>query len=313
MTWQVGRRRALVAAANADRPPLCQLFTAPCLANWDLVEADCSERARLLHELGPCDVIVADGGLSSDLADLTWLQGPRPAPVLYLADARPEVVREALRHGADSWLPRSVVLDHPDLFAACLERLADNGEVRRRSMAATRALSESRRQVDRLANLLWEAVPGEGPSRWLSQRHVLERCAEEVARSQRHGSPLTIVLGEIGPTGPAQQTTQEADRVAAWAASRLGQAKRRCDVAGRYGLSGFLLVLPHTGADGALRCCQRLRDVLLYSPGEAGPSAPLSAWFGVAAYSPETASVKALLRRAEEHLGQARAEDSQSG
>ena len=166
------------------------------------------------------------------------------------------------------------------------------------------ALQESRQQVERLAGLLWQTLPSERPTSWLTQRQLMDRLQEEVSRAERYGTPLTVVLGQLaGPVGAGPEP------VSPWVAERIGRAKRRCDVAGPYGPHGFLLLLVHTAESGAVACCRRLRDVLSRpsGPGEdlRGPVRP---YFGIAGYSKAVSSANRLLRLAEQHLEAAKTE-----
>ncbi len=305
------RRRVLLAAAESERRRLRELFAGRPLLDWEVVEADSCRQARFIRQLDPCDLLVVDGSLPRQAGELEWLAGGEPGPVLFLADATPEGALEALRQGADTWLPRTLALEHPALLAAALERLAAFADVRRETWAATQSLADCRRQCDRLVDLLWEAVPGEGPGRWLSQRHLLERFEEEVARSRRHGNPLAVVLGEVRHGGRAGSAGdrgphQEVRAVASWTARRVSEIKRRSDVVGQYGLHGFLLLLPQTTEAGAAGCCRRLAAHLRPPADGTGPSPPLHACFGVAAFAPDASTTQGLLRRAEESLEEAR-------
>jgi diguanylate cyclase (GGDEF)-like protein len=87
---------------------------------------------------------------------------------------------------------------------------------------------------------------------------------------------------------------------------QVNRNKRRCDVAGQYGPHGFMLLLPQTADQGALTCCRRLRPVLEAPQGQAAGAASVQVHFGIAALSPETATVTSLLARAEERLEQGR-------
>jgi len=289
-------RRVLLAALDGDRPNLLGPFAAGQVPGWDALEAGSLDKARFLLRTAPCDAVLLDGGLyrAEGAEGLAWLAGPERASVLVLAEADPDLILGALERGAAAWLPRDLALAQPVLLGAALRRVARLGDLERRADASARDLHDCRRQVGRLAGLLWEARPGEGPTDWYSQRHMLQRLDEEVARARRHGGPLTVVLGEVQPGGEGAE-----------AAERLGRAKRRCDVAGRYGLHGFMVLLPRGGEAEALGCCRRLR-ALLERPAEGGPAPPLLAWFGVAGFSPAAATVQALLSRAEERLEKAR-------
>jgi GGDEF domain-containing protein len=68
-----------------------------------------------------------------------------------------------------------------------------------------------------------------------------------------------------------------------------------------------MLLLPRTSDVGADGCCRRLRELLEEPPAvEEAPLPALHACFGVAAFSPEAASAKGLLRQAEEQLERAK-------
>jgi diguanylate cyclase (GGDEF)-like protein len=299
------RRRVLVAATEPERLRFRALFRAGPLAGWEAEEADSFERARFLLQMDPCDVLLLDASLEplGGTGGLAWLAGEHRTPVVFLADAEPKVVLEAFRHGAQYWLPRPFALGQPEVLDALLRQAARHGDVLRRLGRSGEALHDCRRQVSRLVALLWETSPGAPLSGWLPQRHLMERLHEEVARAQRHGGPLAVVLGEVqGPWG-ARPAAAVADHLGRWVAERLGRAKRRCDVAGQYGPHGFLLLLPCTTDIGAACCCRRLRPLLEAPAGEGDhPLTRLHVGFGVANYSSATPSVKSLLRRAEERL-----------
>jgi diguanylate cyclase (GGDEF)-like protein len=299
------RRRVLVAATEPERHRFRALFRAEPLGGWEAEEADSFERARFLLQMDPCDVLLLDASLDplGGTSGLAWLAGEYQTPVVFLADAGPGVVLDALRQGAHHWLPRQLALGQPEVLDAVLGQAARHGDVLRRLRRSAEALDDCKRQVSRLVSLLWESSPGAPLSGWLPQRHVMERLHEEVARAQRHGGPLAVVLGEAqGPWG-ARPPAAEADRLGRWVAERIGRGKRRCDVAGQYGPHNFLLLLPGATDFGAAGCCRRLRQ-LLETPAVEGdaPPAGLSVYFGVVNYSPATPSVKSLLRRAEERL-----------
>jgi diguanylate cyclase (GGDEF)-like protein len=302
------RRRALVVAADPERRALEGLFASGRLEGWDAVTVDGLDRARFVLQLEPCDALVLDAGLYpvNDAAALDWLGGPEQTPVLFLADPVPGLAADALRHGAVQWLPRDLALAHPPLLEATLGTAAHVGDLRRRARRPGEALEDCRRQVSRLVGLLWEAGPTEGPAGWFTQRHMLERLDDEVSLVQRHGGPLTVVLGEVQGGRRERLSAGESHQLAEWTAQRVVRAKRRGDVAGRYGPHGFMLLLPRTSDVGADGCCRRLRDVLEEPPAvEEAPLPSLHACFGVAAFSPET-TAKGLLRQAEERLERAK-------
>jgi diguanylate cyclase (GGDEF)-like protein len=301
MSEHVQRWRVLLAAEERERAEFRELFQSESLSNWEVIEADSLERARFVLQLDPCDVLLLDCSLyragASD--DLSWLAGQRRVPVLFLADGESETVAAALRQGAHYWLPRELARRHAHVLAVMLQQAAEFGELHRRGQETTQALEDARRQVTRLVNLLWEAVPGEGRARWFTQRHMLERLEEEVIRAQRYGGPLAVILGEVDGPPPEQAAAGEA---ATWTVDRISRVKRRSDVAGQYGLQGFMMLLPQTDEAGATGCCTRLRQILEQPAEPSAPFGPLHVWFGIACFSHDSPSVKSLLSRAEERL-----------
>jgi diguanylate cyclase (GGDEF)-like protein len=155
-------------------------------------------------------------------------------------------------------------------------------------------------------SLLWEVAPGTGLPTWFSQRHMLQRLEEEVARCRRqaNGGQLAVVLGEVLPQTEESISADQASQLASWVARQIGETKRRCDVAGQYGLHGFMLLLPQATAGEALGACRRLGDVLAHPPHEG--LSKVHACFGLAGVPQDVASVPALLSRAEQRLERAR-------
>ena len=304
------RRRVLVAAADADRAALCDLFARRLVDGWEASEADSFEQARFLLQHDPCDVLLVDHSLyqPEDSDGLAWLAGQQQVPVAFVAGPDPSVTTDALGHGVNQWLPRDLALSHPPLLAAVLDQAASKGDLRRSNRLLGEALQECRRQVRRLVTLLWGLSPIERHARWFTQRHMMERLQEEIARAERGGAPLAVALGEVRANGP-EAPAPDPPQMAAWTAERVTRHKRRTDVAGQYGPAGFLLLLSHTNDLGALACCRRLQKQLEETGGQgAAPPGTIRAYFGISAYSPTHATAQRLLGRAEEALERAKAD-----
>jgi diguanylate cyclase (GGDEF)-like protein len=258
-----------------------------------------------------CDVVVIDGALAGTGTEigpqweetLVWLTTHVLAPLLLVSDPCEELVLPALRHGG-TWLPADVAVQHPVLFAGMLEQAAWLGQQRQRLGMTNAQLHDSHARVDRLLALLWEAAPGQSPTRWFSQRHMLERLDEEVARTHRYGGSLAVLLGEMCPVRGQRLAPEQANQLATWAAGQIAQSKRRCDVAGQYGLDGFMLLLPQARPSEAIGACRRLAATLAHPPHAGLPA--VHACFGLASVPADLPSIQSLLRRAEERLDRAR-------
>lgn len=306
-------RRAVVVAAPERAAPLVRLFEHPCLGNWAVTIADSPEHARFLTKLFACDVLIVDDSALGSPGDccVRWLSERGRWPVLFLCGNEALTIQRALAEGAQLWLPRDLVVTEPALLAEGLAHALRARTGQRKARQASRNARQQRAHAGRLTDLLWAALPVDGRSEWLSQRFMLERLYQEVLLSNRHGTPLTLVLGEwkvdpvVGVDEPEEKPTPglEAERrIRDWTMQRVLENKRRSDVAGQYGLHGFMLLLPHTADEGAKEFCRRLRSDL----GEPPPGLPsfwkLHSAIGAAGYSSEYRTPKSLLRLAEERM-----------
>jgi GGDEF domain-containing protein len=311
MSVEVERRRVLIAAATGELEALAEPFARGLVEGWEAGDAETFEQARFLLQHDTCDALLVDHSLlrPDDADGLDWLSRQQ-APVVYLAGPDPAALAAALERGAGGWLPRELALARPALLAAVLNQAAARGDLRRSHRRLGEALGECRRQVRRLVTLLWAQSPAESHPRWFTQRHMMERLQEEIARTQRHGTPLAVVLGEVR-AGDDGLLPADAPQMAAWTAERVTRSKRRTDVAGQYGPGSFLLLLAHTPPAGAAVCCRRLRGVLEGAgPQPDAPPGPVAAYFGISCFDSGRASAKSLLGRAEQCLERARGDDN---
>jgi diguanylate cyclase (GGDEF)-like protein len=294
------RPRVVIVGQGVASLKLAALFEShSVLLAWDAIIAQSVEHARFLIQMQACNALVVDQSAISDPQEnvLGWLTSHTAIPLLFLSDAEPVLLQHALAQGIRFWLPCDLVLEHPVVLAEALRRV-QQGQRRQTDYPST---DDCHARIERLAELLWNALPVEGRLGWFSQRFLLERLHEEVVRSDRHHTPLTVVLGELALDAGEQLPQCGLEQaIRDWIVERVLRGKRRSDVVGQYGEHGFLLLLPHTSADGAGEVCRRLRRDLEQAPWR------LHASFGVASFSSEHRTPKSLLRLAEEELDTSR-------
>jgi GGDEF domain-containing protein len=306
MPMDLERRRIVLAARPCEAGCLRGQFTQAPLDKWDVIDADSFERARFLLQHNPCDILVVDEGLYHDAGalGLAWLAGQREVPIIFMTAMEPDVVAQAYANGVNLCLPRQLALQHTPVLHAALERMAQVSEAQRCQRRSKDNLHLCRRQVDRLVNLLWRTVPMDPQRQWFTQRHILERLQEEVSRGGRHGTVFTVALGEV----LAAEAPAETAELAEWTTETLAHAKRRCDVAGSYGLQGFMLLMVETPKLGGVAGCKRLQQYISQvAPPPRGPRGPINAYFGLSSFSADNATTESLLSRAEKHLEAAKA------
>ncbi|GGI06043.1 GGDEF domain-containing protein [Egicoccus halophilus] len=208
---------------------------------------------------------------------------PATQPVLYCAetgapallrrsDARPETLQRA--HGAEAPLvllplfadSRLLALISAEVPRPVLRRPSLRGaDIRRLQMVAEEAallLDNARLQSD-----LRELATTDGLTGLPNHRYLQQRLGEEVARVTRNAEegelgPLSVALFDLDhfkaindsyghPTG---------DAVLVAVSRAADDLLRSSDVVCRYGGEEFALVLVDTGADEAVRACQRLAE-----------------------------------------------------
>jgi diguanylate cyclase (GGDEF)-like protein len=149
----------------------------------------------------------------------------------------------------------------------------------------------------------------------LSNRRAFdERIAEELARSNRSGQPLALVICEVDQVERRRTPDAhgEANRALLAAVEALKQSIRLSDPAFRVGDWTIAALLVRSGPQGGLVVGERVRRVLERTAIER-TGAPTTVSIGVAAlregvvHSPTSLAALALVRKADEALRQAKA------
>jgi diguanylate cyclase (GGDEF)-like protein len=94
-----------------------------------------------------------------------------------------------------------------------------------------------------------------------NRRHLDERMAIELARLERYGQSLAIIMTDIDFFKRVNDTHGHAvgDTVLKTFAAQLKNKIRTIDFLARYGGEEFVLLLPNTGIDGAVTLAERMR------------------------------------------------------
>jgi diguanylate cyclase (GGDEF)-like protein len=170
------------------------------------------------------------------------------------------------------------------------------------SLAGQATVALENAQLHRLVE--WQALID--PLTGLANRRSLEESlAEEVARAQRLGGNLCLVLADLDrfkaindkyghPTG---------DRALHAFGQTVREVVREIDSAGRWGGEEFLLILPGTDVAGGVVVAERVQESLASRKIEAvnGEEVHMTASFGVAALS-DAGTLESLVAAADDAL-----------
>ena len=145
-----------------------------------------------------------------------------------------------------------------------------------------------------------------------NRRHLESRLREELARTERYGSPLSVLLIDVDGLKQINDSRGHAagDDALRAVAATLEKNRRTTDLAARFGGDEFVVLAPSTGHEEALEFARRISGSL-DPPGSPATVdwPPVAVSIGVAGLrGGEDADPEALLRAADEALYAAKAE-----
>jgi diguanylate cyclase (GGDEF)-like protein len=96
-----------------------------------------------------------------------------------------------------------------------------------------------------------------------NRRYIEQRLEDEIARSQRHGRPLSVIMFDLDEFKQVNDTYGHiaGDALLKAFADRLSRATRGSDAAGRYGGDEFLVVLPECKPENVQAVLKRLEGI----------------------------------------------------
>lgn len=139
------------------------------------------------------------------------------------------------------------------------------GRMRARS---ARAIAEKNAELSAAYSRMEELSRTDELTKISNRRAVMERLRHEQDRSGRSGRPYCIVLADVDDFKRWNDRFGHAcgDALLVALAERLGGAVRAQDLIGRWGGEEFLVVLPDTRLEGAIRVAEKLRVLASAEP-----------------------------------------------
>ena len=140
----------------------------------------------------------------------------------------------------------------------------------------------------------------------LNRRALIEKLEDEVRRSQRYKTDLSILICDIDYFKGINDNYghDTGDRVLRVISDLLKDSIRNIDIIGRYGGDEFMVVLPETSMKGAKEIAERIRlsveELKIKEEGENIIKVTLS--LGVAEFNIDKEDINALIKRADNAL-----------
>jgi len=136
-----------------------------------------------------------------------------------------------------------------------------------------------------------------------------QRLREEIARSQRHGRPLTLLFADLDNFKRFNDSHghRMGDELLRQVAARIRSAVRSTDFAARYGGDEFAIILPETPIHGASVASDELRRAIAAEPFRLGSErVHITISGGVAAYPEDASSAEELIDACDAALNEAK-------
>lgn len=150
----------------------------------------------------------------------------------------------------------------------------------------------------------------------LNRAAFAQAFQKELKRASRYGRPLAVAMADLDGFKPYNDAYGHpaGDQMLRTVASLLKSASRAADTVGRYGGDEFVLAMPETDAETAVRMLGRMRSIIELFPfarvGKVGkaPDVPIRISFGAAVFPEEGTTAEDLLRKADYRLLEAKTE-----
>jgi len=214
--------------------------------------------------------------------------------------------------GIPEWVPMGLIALLFGVLALArwrFHRLAV--QAREGELAVRERIESLERENAELLNVLEQAreyAEHDGLTGLWNHRMIKERLRQEVNRSGREGTPLTVIMVDLDHFKNVNDTFGHAagDLVLKEAAATFQRLVRSYDWVGRYGGEEFLLILPGTNFAGARRRAEELRMAVQAARTQYGETAiQITASFGAVSCFPS--SSESMLLAADTALYRAKA------
>lgn len=194
-----------------------------------------------------------------------------------------------------------VVLRGEHAILAVWQDLTERKEAEQKIRDYAVLLEKQKQELEQANGRLRNLATMDGLTGLKNHRAFQERLFSDCEAAQRHAAPLSLLLLDVDHFKQYNDTFGHpaGDAVLKQVARLLEQTTRDCDFAARYGGEEFVVILPQTDLAGAMRVAERCRVFIESADWDCRP---ITASFGVAAYSLDCADGDALIAAADKAL-----------
>jgi diguanylate cyclase (GGDEF)-like protein len=306
-------RILLVDESSADRLLLRNSLLRGGASRYQIFEAAESSAAIDLTQRYRPDAIILDYRLPgqdgiSVMTELNKLH-PDGACLIITRQGDETAAVRAMKAGAADYLVKDYVLHDPVRLDRAVQAAVYTKSLERENERILEALRQRNLELEQLNKKLWVMSHTDELTGYFNRRYIQSRLDEEIARSVRYKTPLSIVLVDLDHFKRINDTYGHlaGDRALQAVAHLIRSALRDSDLIGRFGGEEFLLILTNTDLPGAAAFCHRLCERIQHHPICVGETMlSMTASFGVTALSEQHRTGTELLRIADKNLYRAK-------
>jgi diguanylate cyclase (GGDEF)-like protein len=264
---------------------------------------------RLRPDLVLMDVLMPEMDGFAACAAIRSLPGGGPVPVLMMTGLDDvESIRKAYLAGATDFTTKPIqgtILGHRANYLIRAGRaFGDLHRAEAENRALLQALSRKNEELERFNEALWDQAIHDGLTGLYNYRYFQEALSREIARSTRHGKPLSLILLDVDSFKlyNDEHGHQVGDDALRSIGEILLQRIRKSDIAARYGGDEFVVLLPEVGLEHGMQIAEALREAIAGHPfhgRETQPRGNITASFGMAVYPEDGSDPCSLIREAD--------------
>lgn len=264
---------------------------------------------RLRPDLILMDVMMPQMDGYAACAAIRSLPGGEPVPILMITGLGDvESIRKAYLAGATDFTTkpiRATVLGYRANYLIRAGRaFGDLHRAEAENRALLQALSRKNEELERFNKALWDQATHDGLTGLYNYLYFQEALSREIARSTRHGKPLSLILLDVDSfkrynDGHGHQVGDDALRSIG---EILLQRIRKSDIAARYDGDEFVVLLPEVGREHGMQIAEALREAIAGHPfhgRETQPRGNVTASFGMAVYPEDGSDPSSMIREAD--------------
>jgi len=271
---------------------------------------------RLRPDLVLLDVLMPEMDGFAACAAIRSLPGGELVPVLMMTGLDDvDSIRQAYLSGATDFTSKPIhgtILGHRARYLIRAGKaFGDLHRAETENRALLQALSRKNEELERFNESLWDQATRDGLTGLYNYRYFQEALSREIARSSRHGKPLSLILLDVDSFKKYndEHGHQMGDDVLRGIGEILLRRVRKSDVAARYGGEEFVVLLPEVGREYGTQIAEALREAIAVHPfhgRETQPRGVLTASFGMAVYPEDGTELTSLIREADRAMYRAK-------